>query len=89
MLRVGLGQAEGFDTRSIVARAIGTDGSRETSNSKGEMFGRERFKTLLRDNHHLSATGILNLVFEELEAFRAGQKAEDDITLVIFKVKNK
>lgn len=53
------------------------------------MFGRERFKALLRDNHHLSATGLLNLVFEELEAFRAGQKAEDDITLVIIKVKNK
>lgn len=69
--------------------AIGTDGIWETSNSRGEMFGRERFKTLLRDHHHLPATAILNLVFEELETFRAGQKAEDDITLVIIKVKNK
>ena len=67
--------------------AIGTDGIWETSDSRGKMFGRERFKTLLQRNHHLSAAGILNIVFEELETFRRGRKADDDITLVIIKIK--
>ena len=69
--------------------AIGTDGIWETSNSKGEMFGRERFKQLLQQHHQLPATTILATVLAELETFRAGRKAEDDITLVIIKIKNK
>lgn len=67
--------------------ALGTDGIWESSNTHGQMFGRERFKTLLRNNHHLPAAGILGAIFEELELFRGGRKADDDVTLVIVKVR--
>ena len=68
--------------------AIGTDGIWDTLNQKGEMYGRERFRQLLQTNAHLSATELLDTVFKEVEAFRAGRKSEDDLTLVILKIKN-
>ncbi|MGL1930850.1 MAG: SpoIIE family protein phosphatase [Desulfotalea sp.] len=76
---------EGLQPGDILA--LGTDGIWETVNIKGEMFGKERFKSLLENNHNLPATGILDIVFQELELFRDGQKADDDVTLVIIKIK--
>lgn len=67
--------------------AIGTDGIWETFNQDGEMFGRERFMALLRRHAELPAADLLNLVFTEVEQFRQGRRSEDDITLVIIKIK--
>jgi len=66
--------------------AIGTDGVWETCNIHGEMFGKERFKALLRSHAERPAAEILNAVFSSLDAFRTGRKADDDITLVLVKV---
>ena len=68
--------------------AIGTDGIWETINRDGEMFGRERFRQLLHTHAHLPAADLLNTIFAEVEAFRAGRKSEDDLTLVIIKIKS-
>ena len=66
--------------------AIGTDGIWEAFNKKGKMFGKKRFKDILRRHAGAGADDILNAVYSEINQFTEGQKTEDDITLVIIKV---
>jgi sigma-B regulation protein RsbU (phosphoserine phosphatase) len=66
--------------------AIGTDGIWEAFNKKGKMFGKQRFKGIIRQNAAAGADDILNAVYNEINQFVEGQKTEDDITLVIIKV---
>jgi sigma-B regulation protein RsbU (phosphoserine phosphatase) len=66
--------------------AIGTDGIWEAVNSQGEMFGKERFRNIIRQNATAGSGDILNAVYNELNLFTRGRKSEDDITLVIIKV---
>jgi len=65
--------------------AIGTDGIWEARNREGEMFGKDRFKDVLRDTADQSAQGILDAVFKAVRDFSGGSRPEDDITLVIVK----
>ena len=67
--------------------AIGTDGIWEAFNKKGAMFGKKRFKDIIRKNAGAGADDILNAVYNEINQFAEGQKTEDDITLVIIKIK--
>ena len=91
---VALGVKDDFDyeqnRRSDLAKsqiiAVGTDGIWEAVNKKGEMFGKERLKEVIRRNAAAGAGDILNAVYTELNSFTRGQKSEDDITLVIVKV---
>jgi sigma-B regulation protein RsbU (phosphoserine phosphatase) len=69
--------------------AIGTDGIWETCNQDGEMFGKERFRAIIRQNANAGAGDILDAVYNELNQYAKGLKAEDDITLVIVKVNEK
>jgi len=78
---------EGLHDGQVIA--VGTDGVWETRNINGEMFGKERFKALLRHYADRPTAEILNMVFITLKEFRAGRKAEDDITLVLVKVQNR
>jgi hypothetical protein len=66
--------------------AIGTDGIWEAYSQDGRMFGKQRFRDILRRHAHTGADDILNAVYEDLSAFTIGRKSEDDITLVILKV---
>jgi sigma-B regulation protein RsbU (phosphoserine phosphatase) len=66
--------------------AIGTDGIWESFNKKGKMFGKKRFKDIIRQNARAGADDILNAVYSEINQFIEGRKTEDDITLVIIKV---
>ena len=65
---------------------IGTDGIWETRNDSGEMFGKNRLKGLIRLTCQRSADQIATAVIDELEAFRAGTKQADDVTLVVIKI---
>ena len=65
--------------------AIGTDGIWESRNPEGEMFGKERFKMVLRDNAKECAQAIMDAVFKAVRVFTGGAKPLDDITLVIVK----
>lgn len=67
--------------------AVGTDGIWETCNPGGEMFGKERFRSVIRHHAHAGASDILSAVYDELNHFTKGLKAEDDITLVVVKIK--
>jgi sigma-B regulation protein RsbU (phosphoserine phosphatase) len=50
------------------------------------MFGKERFRSIIRKNSHAAAGDILNAVYHELNQFTRGQRSEDDITLVVIKI---
>jgi len=91
---VALGVKENFDYQEnnisgltngqIIA--VGTDGIWEAINSNGEMFGKERFRDIIRKNAGSGSGDIVNAVYKELNQFTRGQKSEDDITLVIIKI---
>jgi len=66
--------------------AIGTDGIWEAIDSNGEMFGKERFRNIIRKNAGSGSGDIVAAVYNELNQFTRGQKSEDDITLVIIKI---
>jgi sigma-B regulation protein RsbU (phosphoserine phosphatase) len=91
---VALGVNEGFDYEENYRHgltngqviAIGTDGIWEAVNRKGEMFGKTRFRNIIRKNAHAAAGDILNAVYSELSLYTRGQRSEDDITLVVIKI---
>jgi sigma-B regulation protein RsbU (phosphoserine phosphatase) len=66
--------------------AIGTDGIWEALNGQGEMFGKDRFREIIRRTAGEPAGNILSAVYDDLNQFTMGQKSKDDITLVIIKV---
>ena len=68
--------------------AIGTDGIWEACNRDGRMFGKRRFREIIRENAHRSADQIIDVVYNELNGFKSGLKQTDDITLVVIKLKD-
>jgi serine phosphatase RsbU (regulator of sigma subunit) len=50
------------------------------------MFGKKRFRDIVRENAHLEANEIVDAVYNELSTFSKGLKKEDDATLVIIKM---
>jgi sigma-B regulation protein RsbU (phosphoserine phosphatase) len=79
------------NTRSEVLKEqiifIGTDGIWETLNPGGEMFGKKRVQGLIRQNASGRARDIVQAIFDDLNRFRRGKKFEDDVTLVVLKIK--
>lgn len=65
---------------------IGTDGIWESRNSKGEMFGKDKLKEVIRENAGESAQRIVNSVINEVEQFSYPLKKEDDVTLTVIKI---
>jgi sigma-B regulation protein RsbU (phosphoserine phosphatase) len=65
---------------------IGTDGIWESHNPRGEMFGKARFKDIIKTHFELPAREILGKVISALEEFSHPLQKEDDVTLVIVKV---
>jgi len=76
--------AGGLSPGTVIA--VGTDGIWEARGVDGRMFGKERFKEIIRREAAHPADAILEAVYRELNAFSSGYKAEDDITLVVIKV---
>jgi len=68
--------------------AIGTDGIWEARNPDGEMFGKERFQAVLREQAHTPAATIVSAVREAVARFQAGAPQDDDITLVVIKAQS-
>jgi phosphoserine phosphatase RsbU/P len=83
-LRYGQYRRERLTKGQVIA--IGTDGIWEAFNQAGEMFGKRRFREVVRRHVQGTATQILGAVFDALERFTLGQKRADDITLVVIKV---
>ncbi len=64
---------------------IGTDGIWESQNAAGQMFGKTRFREIIRANARKSARDILEAVFENINVFCHPRDKEDDVTLVVVK----
>jgi len=67
--------------------AIATDGIFETQNPKGEMFGRQRFYDIIRQNAAEPSGRIMNAILEAVNDFRKDLPPKDDLTLMIIKIK--
>jgi sigma-B regulation protein RsbU (phosphoserine phosphatase) len=65
---------------------IGTDGIWESQNTRREMFGKQRFRDLIRAHAGEPAKEILHSVIKSLDDFRHPLQKEDDVTLVVIKV---
>jgi phosphoserine phosphatase RsbU/P len=65
---------------------IGTDGIWETHDPEGEMFGKDRLKSIIRSHADSSAAEIVHNIMSGLEQFRYPLKKEDDVTLVVIKI---
>jgi sigma-B regulation protein RsbU (phosphoserine phosphatase) len=59
----------------------------EGHNKAGEMFGKDRFQEIIRWNSALTAETILDSIFREHRIFTQDTQTEDDLTLVIIKIK--
>jgi sigma-B regulation protein RsbU (phosphoserine phosphatase) len=66
---------------------IGTDGIWESRNSEGRMFGKEALFDLIRKNADSSAEDILGAVIASIKLFQQDTEPEDDVTLVVAKMK--
>jgi sigma-B regulation protein RsbU (phosphoserine phosphatase) len=62
---------------------IGTDGIWEAQNPQGELFGKKRFKDIIRENAGRPARQIIQAVIEQVDGFRQPLKKADDVTLVV------
>ncbi|MBN9524110.1 SpoIIE family protein phosphatase [bacterium] len=63
----------------------GTDGVWEMPDGRGEQFGKDRLREVLRESISLPADGIAKAVRERLTAFRGNAKSVDDVTFVVVK----
>ena len=62
-----------------------TDGITEAENPEGEEFGMERLSALIRDNHMLSADGMMNRILERVTDFSREVGFNDDVTILVVK----
>ena len=65
---------------------IGTDGIWESQNPSGEMFGKDRFRNIVREHSGKSAKQILSAVMVAIDNFSQAHQKADDVTLVVVKV---
>ncbi len=65
---------------------IGTDGIWETTSPDGVMFGKERFKDVIRANRNADAAGMVRAVVAALNEFRGAAKKTDDMTIAVVKI---
>lgn len=65
---------------------IGTDGIWEAHDKQDRMFGKDRFKQVIRSHAGRSAAQMVDAVFTALDEFTLGMRPQDDRTLVIVKV---
>lgn len=65
---------------------IGTDGIWETTSPEGVMFGKERFKDVIRANRNADAAGMVRAMVAALNEFRGAAKKKDDMTVAVVKI---
>ena len=67
---------------------MATDGVWEARNPKGHTFGKAALRDIIRQNASRSAQDVLQAILHAVETFREGIPPEDDITLVVIKVRS-
>ena len=93
-LPLGTNLASTFPETSLALEAgdvfmLSTDGIAEAENAAGDFFGETRLAaTLKRVALGATAAEIREAVLAELEAFLGSREGQDDVTLVVVRVKN-
>ena len=64
---------------------IGTDGIWEALGRRGDRYGMQRLRDVIRKNAISDAAAIIDAVYDDIQRFTYGVKQEDDISLVIVK----
>ena len=90
-LALGVAAEGRFEARACALEAgqvliLGTDGLWEAANPRQGLFGKSRFKRVIRDLAHLSAGAIADGVIQAVREFRQPRALEDDVTLVVVKI---
>ena len=63
----------------------GTDGIWETASPEGELFGKDRLRTIIRERSSESPRKIGEAIIAELDRFRGSDRPLDDVTMVVVK----
>jgi len=79
-------QAETFLSPGDVVLLL-SDGLPERFNAAGEMFGYERSRESLLANAHAAPQAVIERLLQTGEDWAAGKAADDDMTLVVLKMK--
>ncbi len=74
------------DLRPGQIMLLGTDGIWEARNPRGEFFGKEAVREVMRHHADSSAEHICEAIVDAVDTFREKRIQEDDLTLVIAKV---
>ncbi len=64
---------------------LGTDGIWEAMNPAGEMYGKDRFREVLRKNAGKTSQEIVDAVVDAVQDFVQPLRPEDDLTLVVIR----
>ena len=75
---------EGLKENQLIV--LTTDGVFERANKKGELFGKESLKNVIRCTADQPAEKIVAALFDALDEFADGHPVEDDVTVVIIKI---
>ena len=77
-----------FDKAIVPGQIVmmGTDGIWEAQNPTGEMFGKDRFKAIIRENADQPAKDITQAVIKQVNSFCHPLEKADDVTLVVTKI---
>lgn len=65
---------------------IGTDGIWEARNTRGEFFGKDAMRDVVREHACGRSEEISQAIIDAVTAFRGDREQEDDLTLVVTKV---
>ena len=76
-----------FQTEPGDVIVLYSDGVPDQLNRRGEEYSRARLSKVVRANCQVSASGIAEKIFQDLDKFSAGADAFDDQTLLVIKVK--
>ncbi len=64
-----------------------TDGLIEAENDHNELFGEERLSILLQEQCHLPPQEMINHIVDQVRLFSGNSNFQDDVSLVVMKVK--
>ena len=67
--------------------AFFTDGVTEAMNEKNELFGDENLNAILKNKSKARSADIVNEIWSSVQSFRGEAEVNDDMTLVVVKVK--
>jgi sigma-B regulation protein RsbU (phosphoserine phosphatase) len=68
---------------------IYTDGLNEAENQQQELLGNKRLLELMADTASLTSRQVIDMLKEAVEEHRAGAEANDDLTLMCIRLKEK